>query len=98
MALDALLLFGATFKVYGFSLRLLAKNGTILAGISLLILAGVGYGLKTVAGALSLYSQSLLVIGLLVLFAWGSWNRVLDSLDRRAVLNVTKLKKRLETT
>jgi len=98
VALDALLLFAATFKVYGFSLRLLARNGTILAGISLLILAGAGYGLKNVAGALSLYSQSLLVIGLLVLFAWGSWNRVLDSLDRRAVLNVTKLKKILETT
>ena len=98
VALDALLLFAATFKVYGFSLRLLATNGTILAGISLLILAGAGYALKTIAGALSLYSQSLLVIGLLVLFAWGSWNRVLDSLDRRAVLNVTKLKKRLETT
>ena len=97
MALDALLLFGATFKVYGFSLRLLANNGTTLAGISLVILAGAGYGLKTVAGALSLYSQSMLVIGLLVLFSWFTWNRVLDGSDRRAVLIVTKLKKKLET-
>lgn len=93
VALDTLLLFWATFRVYGFSLRLLATNGTILAGVSLVILAGVGYGLKTVAGDLSLYSQSLLVIGLLTLFAWIVWSRVLDGLDRRVVLNVIKLKK-----
>ncbi len=98
VTLDALLLFWATFRVYDFSLRLLATNGTIFAGISLVILAGVGYGLKTVAGDLSLYSQSLLVIGLLVLFAWIVWSRVLDGSDRRMVLNVIKLKKRLETT
>jgi O-antigen/teichoic acid export membrane protein len=98
VALDALLLFGATFRVYGFSLRLLETNGTVLASTSLVILAGAGYGLKTVAGALSIYFQSLLVIGLLVLFAWFTWNRVLDGSDRRAVLNLTKLKKKLETT
>lgn len=98
VALDALLLFWATFRVYDFSLLLLATNGTILAGVSLVILAGVGYGLKTVAGDLSLYSQSFLVIGLLVLFAWIVWSRVLDGSDRRVVLNVIKLKKRLETT
>lgn len=97
VTLDSLLLFGATFRVYGFSLRLLAMNGAILAGISLAILAGVGFGLKTLAGALSLYSKSLLVIGLLVIFAWVVWKRVLDGLDRRAVLNVIKLNKRLET-
>jgi O-antigen/teichoic acid export membrane protein len=98
VALDALLLFAATFKVYGFSLRLLATNGTILAGISLVILAGIGYGMKIVAGAFSIYTQSLLVTGLLVLFAWVSWYRVLDGSDRRAVLNLTKLRKRMETT
>jgi O-antigen/teichoic acid export membrane protein len=96
VALDALLLFWATFKVYGFSLRLLETNGTILAGISLVILAGGGYGLKNVASALSCYSQSLLVMGLLVLFAWVAWNNVLDDSDRRAILNVTKRKKRME--
>jgi O-antigen/teichoic acid export membrane protein len=97
VALDALLLFGATFKVYGFSLRLLATNGTVLAGTSLVILAGVGYVLKTVFGALTIYSQSLLLIGLIVLFAWFTWNHVLDGSDRGAVLNVIKLKKKLET-
>jgi O-antigen/teichoic acid export membrane protein len=98
VTLDALLLFWATFRVYDFSLRLLATNGTIFAGISLVILAGVGYGLKTVAGAFSLYSQSLLILGLLFIFALVSWNHVLDDSDRRVVLNVIKLKKRLETT
>jgi O-antigen/teichoic acid export membrane protein len=96
VVLDALLLFGATFKVYGFSLRLLETNGTILASISLVILAGAGYGMKTVAGDLSIYFQFLLVMGLLVLFAWFTWNRVLDGSDRSAVLTVTKWKKRLE--
>lgn len=98
VTLDALLLFAATFKVYGFSLRLLATNGTMLAGISLVILAGAGYGLKNVACALSIYYQSLLIIGLMALFAWFSWNHILDGSDRRAVLNVTKLKNRLGNT
>jgi O-antigen/teichoic acid export membrane protein len=98
VTLDALLLFGATVKVYGFSLSLLETNGTMLAGFTLMILAVAGYGLKTVAGALSICSQSLLVIGLLVLFAWIAWNCVLDDSDRRAVLNVTKLKEKQEIT
>ena len=98
VALDALLLFWATFKVFGFSLWLLATNGTILAAVSLAILAGVGYVLKTLAGDLSLYSQFLLVIVLLILFSWVVWSRVLDGSDRRVILNVMKLKRRLEST
>jgi O-antigen/teichoic acid export membrane protein len=98
VALDALLLFAATFKVYGFSLSLLKMNGTILACLSLMILAGAGYGLKAVASALSIYSQSLLVIGLLVLFAWVAWNHVMDVSDRRAVLNMKKQKKLFDET
>lgn len=98
VALDALLLFWATFRVYDFSLQLLATNGTFLAAVSLVILAGVGYVLKTLAGDLSLYSQSLLMIGLLILFSWIVWSRVLDSSDHRVVLNVVKLKRRLEST
>lgn len=90
VALDALLLFGSTFKVYKFSIRLLEMNGTIIAGISLLIFAGAGYGLKTSAGSLSIYYQAMLFMALLVFFAWFAWNRVLDGSDRRAIINITK--------
>lgn len=90
VSLDALLLFGASFKVYGFSQSLLATSGTIRAGISLVMLAVAGYGLKTIAGALSLYSQSLLIMGLFSIFAWIAWNRILDVSDRNVVLSTTK--------
>lgn len=93
VALDALLLFGAVFKVYEFSPRLLAINGVTLAGLVLVVLTGMAYGLKTLAGALPLFAQSLLVIGLLALFAWLSWSGVLDDSDRRTVLKVMKLGK-----
>jgi hypothetical protein len=92
------LLFAAAFKVCGFPQRLLATNGTMLAGASIVTLAVAGYGLRTVASALTIYFQSLLILGLLVLFALISWNRVLDDSDHRVVLNLTKLRKRLETT
>jgi O-antigen/teichoic acid export membrane protein len=98
VAVDALLLFAAAFKVCGFPQRLLATNGTMLAGASIVTLAVAGYGLRTVASALTIYFQSLLILGLLVLFALISWNRVLDDSDHRVVLNLTKLRKRLETT
>ena len=87
-ALDTLLLFWATFMICDFPHRILEANGAILAGISLLILAGAGYGIKTVAADLSIYSQFLIMILLLILFAWVVWGRVLDGSDRGAVLNM----------
>jgi len=96
VALDALLLFGATFKVYGFSMHLLSKNGTMLAGASLMSLAIIGYGLKMAEGAYSIYSQLLLVALVLLLFAWIAWNNVLDSSDRNAILNIINRKEKRE--
>lgn len=98
VALDGFLLFGATFKVFGFSHSLFKTNGTTLAWISLLVLGLTGYGLKTVVSALSIYSQSVLITGLLILFALFTWKFVLDGSDRRAIINVTKRKRLLETT
>lgn len=89
--LDALLLFGASFKIYRFSPRLLATNGTTLTCFALVVLAGTSYGLKTLSGTLSLLAQSLLISGLLVLFALFAWKSVLDNSERGAVLNVVKL-------
>jgi len=93
VSLDAFLLFIASFRIYGFSQNLLSTNGTILAGLSLAILAGAGYGLKTAASGLSLYIQLLLVIGLLALFASIAWSRILDVSDRRMFLDIARLKK-----
>lgn len=90
-ALDGLLLFGAVFKVYRFSLRLLVNNGVMLACFALMVFATVSYGLKTLAGALPLLVQFLLILGLLALFALFTWKNVLDNLERVAILNVMKL-------
>lgn len=97
VALDTFLLYGATFKVYGFSLSLLKANQTMLAGISLAILAAAGYGIKTIACDLSIYYQSLLVAGLLAIFTGFAWRRILDVSDRRTIINITKRKDFLET-
>lgn len=97
VVLDALLLFGATLKVFRFSPRLLAENGTKLAVFELVMFAVIVYVLKAFAYALPLSVQSLLVIGLLASFAFFAWNYVLDDSDRGLVLNVAKLKKILET-
>ncbi|HEB36043.1 hypothetical protein LCGC14_1197630 [marine sediment metagenome] len=91
IALDALLLFGATFKVYRISPRLLASNGTMLACFALVVLAGMSYGLKTLTGTFPLLAQSLLVLGLLALFAVFAWKNILDNSERGALLKVVKL-------
>jgi O-antigen/teichoic acid export membrane protein len=96
VALDALLLFWATFKICGLSIRILETNGAAIAGASLLILAGVGYVMKTIATDFSIYSQLLIMILLLILFAWIVWGRVLDGLDRGVVLKMMKLNRRME--
>ena len=94
VGIDALLLFWAAFKVSRFSPRLLAANGTTVASFALVMLAGMAYGLKTLAGALPFFLQSLLIIMLIVSFTWFSWRRVLDASDRGAVLKAVKLWKR----
>lgn len=96
VALDTFLLYWATFRIYGFSLRLFNANRTMLAGISLVMLAAAGYGLKTVASSFSIYYQSLLVAGLLVIFTGFAWRCILDGSDRRAIINIAKRKNLLE--
>lgn len=90
-ALDALLLFGATFKIYRFSPRLLATNGTMLVCFALVALTGAFYGVKTLEDTLPLLAQSLLVLGFLSLFALFAWKSVLDNSERGAVLKMVKL-------
>lgn len=96
VALDALLLFWATFRVYGLSLRLLEADRTMHAATALAVLAGAGYGLKTVASALSIYHQTMLVVGLMVVFACFSWARILDGQDRKAIMDLARRKSSME--
>jgi O-antigen/teichoic acid export membrane protein len=96
VALDALLLFVAAFKVCRLAPRLLATNGLTLTSLALLLLAGVTYGLKSLIGAFPLFVQSGLFMALLSLFAWLTWKGVLDNSERRAILKVVKLRKEPE--
>lgn len=97
VALDALLLFLATFKVFGLSPRQLEANRTMLAATALVVLAGAGYGLKIAAGSLSIYHQIMLMVVLLIIFACFSWARVLDGLDRKAIMDLARRKSLMET-
>ena len=96
VALDALLLFWATFRVYGLSLGMLEANRTMLAAIALAVLAGVGYGLKTATGDLSIYHQTVLMAGLLLIFACFSWAKVMDGSDRKAIIDLARKKSLME--
>ena len=91
VTLDAVLLFGATFKVYQLAPRLLVANGTILTGFTLAVLAGTTYGLKILVGDFPLATQALLVSGLFCLFVWFSWRNILNTSDREMVFKVVKL-------
>jgi O-antigen/teichoic acid export membrane protein len=88
--LDALLLFVAAFKVCGFSPRLLATNSLTLTSLALLLLAGAAYGVKSLAGTLSLSVQSIFFVTLFGLFVWVIWRKVLDASDRGAILRMVK--------
>jgi O-antigen/teichoic acid export membrane protein len=98
VALDAILLFGATFRVYQLAPGLLVANGTILAGFVLAVLVGTTYGLKILVGDFSLVVQALLVSGLLCLFAWVCWRKILDTSDKEMVFKVVKPWKTSERT
>ena len=90
VTLDALLLFGATFKVYKFSPRLFAANGATLASFTLLLLAGITYGLKSLTGALPLFIQTISFTVIIGLFAWFVWRKVLDASDKGIILKAVK--------
>ena len=91
VALDALLLFVAAFKVCRFSLYLLASNGLMLTSLALVLLTGIAYGLRNLAGTLPLFAQFILFVALFSLFSWVVWKKLLDTSDRRAILKVVKL-------
>jgi hypothetical protein len=91
--LDTILLFIATFKVYGLSPSLFAESGMKNAIIGLVVFACITYGLKEIAYALPIVVQSLLFIGLLVVSTWAAWNFVLDEIDRGAIYKMANLKK-----
>lgn len=90
VVLDALLLFIAAFKVCRFSPRLLTINGLTLASFILLLLIGIAYSLKSLAGHLPLFFQVFLFAALFGFFASIVWTKVLDDLDRGTVLGMVK--------
>jgi O-antigen/teichoic acid export membrane protein len=92
VALDAILLFGAAFRVSQLAPRLLVANGTILTGFALAVLAGTTYGLKILVGDFSLIAQAFLVSGLFCLFAWFSWRHILDTSDKEIIFKAVKLR------
>lgn len=98
VALDALLLFVAAFKVCQLSRRLLAANGLTVTAFVLLLLLAAAYALRSLSGSLPLFTQLILFVPLFGLFAWVVWSNILDAWDRGALVKVIKLWQRSEIT
>ena len=91
VALDALLLFVAAFKICRFSLGMFAMNGLTLTISILFLLASATYGLKSLAGGLSIFTQTLVFVALFSSFTWIAWRNVLDASDRGVVLKLIRV-------
>lgn len=83
VALDALLLFGASWKLYNMSPRILAENG-LLRGVA--VFAGlVGLLSATLLLSGSILNQAAITAMLIVLFALTAWHFVIDNKDREFI-------------
>ena len=86
MMLHSLLLFGAAFKLYGLSPRLLFSNGLKVVYFTLIILAITAYGVKTLSGFFPLSAQVTFWGAFFGLVVWIGWRRILDAEDRSIIL------------
>ncbi len=96
VALDTVLLFIVTFKIYHISASLLVEEDMKRAIIGLVMFASIAYVLKEVAHALPVAFQALLFMGFIGLSAGIAWNFVMDDSDRRTIYKMVDLRKILE--
>ena len=96
VALDAVLLFILTFKIYHISPCLLEEEGMKRAIIGLFMFAGIAYVLKETTYALPITAQSLLLTGFLGLYTWIGWKFIMDDSDRKTVYKMADLRQILE--
>lgn len=95
--LDALLLFKASFKTYNFSWRASATIGMrmINAGLLVIFCLIMAYVLRfALQGSNSARILASLIFALF--FCWFSWNRILDALDRRVLLQSLLLRSQIQ--
>jgi len=88
VTLDTFLLFGAVFGVYKLSPQTLSINGVWRAGLIFVILAGLSFLVKSLTGFLGLPVQILLIVPVFGLFGLFCWRYVIDTSDRRIVVEV----------
>jgi len=93
VALDAVLLYIAAFKVCGLQPRLMATADIGLTAIALLLIAGIACALKILTNDLPLLAQSIILSAFFAVSAWIIWRNLLDALDREVVLRVLQLRK-----
>ena len=96
VAIDTVLIFIVTFKIYRISPSLLVEEGMKRAIIGLVTFAAIAYVLKGVAPTLPVAFQALLFMGFIVLSAGIAWNFVMDDSDRRTICKIVDLRKILE--
>jgi O-antigen/teichoic acid export membrane protein len=91
VALDALLLFGASLKVNRFPSGVFTNSGTMLAGLVLLLFSVVAYGVKILTHTLPLFIQGVLLATIFAIFAWFIWIKILDMSDKGTILKAVKI-------
>jgi len=94
IAVDALLLFIASFKLCRLSIYSSISNGVTSVGFNLIFLIVISYILKNITNSLNLFVQSIFFIILYCLFAWRVWKNTLDISERNSILKTLRMKGR----
>jgi len=92
MALDAILLFYASFKLGYISPRLFISKEFLRPSALITFLSLGGFGVKRLTSSLSFYFQAYLFIFLLIIFIYLAWKKSLDESERKIFLTLVKLK------
>ncbi len=85
VGLDALLLFGASWKLYRMDLHVFVENGLLRSILVLLMLTGTL--LATLPLKRTVLVQASVVILLIILFVLAAWRYVLDIADRKSFVS-----------
>jgi len=90
ITIDALLLFAASFKSCRLPINSLSKNGLTSIGVALCILTGITYVMRVLIYSLPLFLQALIFIVIFCIFVWLLWQKVMDAIDKVAILGLVK--------
>jgi len=90
VALDAILLFIASFKSCRLPRNLFSKKGITIMGLAFCILTGIAYGLRVMSDSFPIYIKFIFLIAILFLFGCIVWKKILDNVDKKVFFEIAK--------